>query len=371
MQLKALVLEDNDDHFNLIRESLAHYDESNTVALFHEKTLSGALSKLGTQDFDFFLCDLSLPDSSIEKTVETLKSLRSATPIVVLTSFRDDEIAKELVKNEIQDYLPKDELTENVLQRMCFLAMERKKEQVKLQQRDEDMQIFCSSLSHDFQSHIGNIKALSVLLKDSLVKRVELEQSEEKWFGFLQESASDLSFLVGGLSQFLLADYKIPKSENVDLVKLFNDLFVMDFGLNEQKPNFIIKNSLPIIKGSHALLTLLFHNLISNSVKYNENKPCVTIEGISNLDKASYDILLTDNGIGIKSEHRSEVFKPFQRLHDDEKYKGSGLGLSIVKRIAEKHSAKVEIESKTGEGSTFIVSFPEKLIIKNSESMPI
>ena len=98
-------------------------------------SLSWGLKKLQQEEYDVCLCDLSLPDSPREATIESLQAVETATPIVVLTSLNDIEIDRQLIQAGIQDYLPKDELSEVMLLRVCMHAIERK----RLQQQVEVM----------------------------------------------------------------------------------------------------------------------------------------------------------------------------------------------------------------------------------------
>jgi signal transduction histidine kinase len=92
-------------------------------------------------------------------------------------------------------------------------------------------------------------------------------------------------------------------------------------------------------------------NLIANAIKFSNGKPVIHIYSETKGDKVI--IYVKDNGIGMDESDTSKIFNPFQRLHGKSEYEGSGIGLSICKRIVELHGGKISVESKKGEGSTF------------------
>jgi light-regulated signal transduction histidine kinase (bacteriophytochrome) len=105
--------------------------------------------------------------------------------------------------------------------------------------------------------------------------------------------------------------------------------------------------------------TQVFHNLINNAIKYSRNgiKPEIHISGKEFADE--WVISVSDNGIGIEKDYFDKIFTLFQRLHKKNEYSGTGMGLSIVKKIIEKQGGKIWLESTIGEGSTFRFSIPK------------
>ncbi len=119
----------------------------------------------------------------------------------------------------------------------------------------------------------------------------------------------------------------------------------------------ITASKMPTIMADRSQMFQLFLNLISNAVKYNESKePDLVIKARRN--GANYVISFADNGIGIAEEYREKVFEIFQRLHPREKYSGTGIGLTLCKRIVERHKGKIWVEKNGSKGSVFYVSLP-------------
>ena len=118
-----------------------------------------------------------------------------------------------------------------------------------------------------------------------------------------------------------------------------------------------VASEMPVVTGDEHQLTRLFQNLISNSIKFRgSEKPKISICS----DKAGNEWLffVSDNGIGISPRHQERIFQIFQRLHPADKYPGSGIGLTIAKRIVERHGGRIWVESEEGKGATFYFTIP-------------
>jgi signal transduction histidine kinase len=118
---------------------------------------------------------------------------------------------------------------------------------------------------------------------------------------------------------------------------------------------------LPGIAGAENQLFYLFKNLISNAIKFQPkgNVPLISIK--AETEGPFVKISVSDNGLGIAAEHHKKIFEMFRRLHSREAYEGTGMGLSICKKIMEKHGGKITVESAPGNGSTFTCWFPAVL----------
>ena len=115
----------------------------------------------------------------------------------------------------------------------------------------------------------------------------------------------------------------------------------------------------------------LFQNLTSNGLKYHKpgSHPVLSIKNVSS-ENGFHTISFEDNGIGLEERHRERIFKPFSRLHSGKEYNGSGLGLFICKKIVTGHNGTIIVQSKIGEGSTFIITLPEKQTVEKKVKIP-
>jgi light-regulated signal transduction histidine kinase (bacteriophytochrome) len=125
----------------------------------------------------------------------------------------------------------------------------------------------------------------------------------------------------------------------------------------EENNATITYDSLPSVMGDEKLLVKLFQNLIGNAIKYRSQEiPQIHINVKE--EKNQYLFSVKDNGIGIDSEHLNRIFTIFQRLHTNEKYEGTGIGLAIVQKIVHQHGGQIWAESELGKGTTFYFTLP-------------
>ncbi len=117
---------------------------------------------------------------------------------------------------------------------------------------------------------------------------------------------------------------------------------------------------LPAVRGDYGMLVSLFQNLIGNALKYRDpdRKPVIRISAAKAYGQ--WVVSVTDNGIGMAPENLDRIFGVFQRLHSRQQYGGSGIGLAICKKVAERHQGRIWVESTLGEGSAFHVCLPDK-----------
>jgi light-regulated signal transduction histidine kinase (bacteriophytochrome) len=120
----------------------------------------------------------------------------------------------------------------------------------------------------------------------------------------------------------------------------------------------IITEKLPTVSGDRVQMTQLIQNLISNAIKFSETRPRIEIKTAKKED-GLWEFSVSDNGIGIPEGYKKKIFVLFQRLHDRQKFMGSGIGLAICKRIVERHGGTIWFESKEGKGTTFYFTLRE------------
>jgi signal transduction histidine kinase len=123
-----------------------------------------------------------------------------------------------------------------------------------------------------------------------------------------------------------------------------------------EKKAIIRVGEIPHVMGHQSYLTQLFVNLISNALKFNNRKPFIDIKG-ETIGRRVF-IHIIDNGIGIEREEIPKIFEPFSRLNPRLKFEGTGIGLTICKRIVNLHDGKIEVDSMPGQGTTITIDLP-------------
>lgn len=227
--------------------------------------------------------------------------------------------------------------------------------------RNEQHDAFLNAVTHELKTPISSIRLYLETLKSRPV-------TDEKRQEFYDIMLADNDRLLGTVEQVLQASRTREKQRlmnltEIDLSKLLTDTIklVRDSNhLDEGAIRYTAPATSPKVLGDHKELQIAFVNLLDNAVKYSRGAPKISIRmKMSRSGKA--DILVRDNGIGIKRSDLKRVFKRFYRVPnlDAAAAKGTGLGLPIVREIIEKHGGRVKAESRGEEkGSTFIVQLP-------------
>ncbi len=163
----------------------------------------------------------------------------------------------------------------------------------------------------------------------------------------------------------------------VDLAKVARDVVADLEERIEQVGGKVVVGELPVVEADPAQMRQLLQNLIVNGLKFHrpEQKPQVTVFGrifdtkprSVTAAKALCQIIVEDDGIGFDEKYLDRIFQPFQRLHSSSEYEGTGIGLSICRRIAERHGGEISANSQPGQGSTFIVTLR---VHHSKETMP-
>lgn len=360
--MKVFVIEDNPDHLLLIEDALHSIVDTN-IQIESASLLADAIKRLNAEKFDICLCDLNLPDSRTEDTVKWLSTHSLELPIVTLTSLNSNELAKDLLQHGVQDFIPKEDISPQLLYRTCHYAIERWKHQFLMDEHNKDMQAFCSSLSHDFNAHISRIMSVSEAIKTNFEKRLTLSSEDKQWFGYLDTSTKAVLTLVTNLQQYLTLGHNKREFITISLNKVMEYTYLSLKMATEKEFELHYPKSLPSVSGNGELLQLMLQNLINNSIKFNENKPIVSIT--CQEDDRFITLTLQDNGIGFDPVQANNIFSPFYRLANGKKFGGTGLGLSIVKRVIEHHNGQITVTSEVGQGTTFTLRLP-KVQLKNS-----
>lgn len=354
--MNIVIIEDNRDHFELISDILYEAYEK-TIKVIHFQTLTEGLQHVKTHNVDLLLCDLKLPDSGIDQTVIKLKNIEDAPAIIVLTSLNDELLADQLVKQGIQDYIPKDDISASHLIRTCRYAIERRKLNRELVNKNEDYQAFCYSLTHDFRSSLWQIFQFAELFKKETVKRgIDVSSLPFEHLDKICEKVGNIQNIVDDLQSYLSLEVAQSKKTRFNLSVPLNSAIDNLSDLVESRGVRIDRSALPDICGNLAQIQLLLHNLVVNAIHYND-KQSPHIRVFANEDSPYfYTITIEDNGPGIAADELDRIFIPFERGSSSARHSGSGLGLSIVKKVVQYHKGRINVESTPGDGTRFIIS---------------
>lgn len=240
-----------------------------------------------------------------------------------------------------------------------------------LDDSNKELEQFAYVASHDLQEPLRKITAFSDLLNEQYAGNLEGDGSV--YLSRITAAAVRMRLLITDLLEYSRAG-KID-TEKVKLVKLTKVITEMleDFEIAiKEKSAKIILQELPKVKGSDTEYRQVLQNLISNSLKF--SKPGINPEITISSDTASQELIsrfptldttksyhwikVSDNGIGFENQHADRIFSIFQRLHGKKEYEGTGIGLSITRKIIEKNGGVIFAESIQGKGATFHIILP-------------
>lgn len=231
--------------------------------------------------------------------------------------------------------------------------LEHKVEQ--LQKLNEELSQYTYAVSHDLRAPLRALINYSRFLQEDFGDK--LNEIGEDYIQSIAENALYMEELVVDLLEYSRIGRIKPKTNEVDLGKLLDNIISkLHPGDNVQ---IILPPKLPIIQGSELHLEQIFSNLLSNAFKFNMTlKPQITVEC---LDKGNvWEFAVRDNGIGIDPKYFDKIFRIFQRLHTQEEYEGTGIGLAIVKKAIEEQGGTVWVVSAPNKGSVFSFTLPKK-----------
>ena len=228
----------------------------------------------------------------------------------------------------------------------------------ELEIRNKELEQFASVLSHDIKSPLTSIIIAKQLLED--IKTVHSGDSDAKWFNIIQKSAEKINSIVNGVLAYYKGDSFSQHLEKNNLTKLISSLIPVLPAAKKVEINY--PQNGPIVYLNKTQLEQIFLNLLNNSIRYND-KETVKINIDFRENDSHYIFSVSDNGIGIAKADYNKIFHLFTSLpsKDETLSKGYGIGLSTVKKIVDRNSGTIEIDSKKGKGSTFTFSIKKQV----------
>ncbi len=226
---------------------------------------------------------------------------------------------------------------------------------LKLTFSNEELEDFTSVVSHDLKAPLRAIHNYANFLQHDLSGKLEEEQ--EMYLNNLVDTVKQSEVLLDEVLVLSSIGKNQLMIERVDL-----GLFLQELTNSFRLPSevkIVINDDFPAIDADHTILRQIFQNMIFNSIKYNNStEKCIEI-GWELLDTENLVFFVRDNGIGIESRFFDRIFLPFQRLHSNEEYEGTGMGLAIVQKSVNRLGWSIRVESILRKGSTFIMTIPE------------
>lgn len=411
--IKILVVDDREDNLFSI-ETILEKDGYNII-----KATSGRAALkilLHQHDFTLILMDVQMPDMNGFETASLIyqRERLKHIPIIFITAHNQGEekmyegyklggvdfiykpinpellrfkvsVFADLYKKNHQLMLQEKKLTAvNVNLEKEIEERKINEEKIKLLNQQlvennehlrstiEELDRFAYVASHDLQEPLRKI----MLFSDKILTRFhnKIDKEADVYFQKIVKASERMQHLVNDLLKFSKHTNDVYGFEKTDLNEVLIDVLSDIEHHIQKKEAKIYTDTLPVVWAVPSQIRQLFQNIINNSLKFTKEGfvPEVYIksekvEG-SKLDGVSkeleshtfYKIYIRDNGIGFDPKYSEDIFVVFKRLHSYHEFEGTGIGLSICKKIMDKHGGFIKAESIPNEGSTFIITFPEK-----------
>lgn len=272
---------------------------------------------------------------------ETLTELDGET---VIDGLLRDITERKLTEAEIQQL--NQTLENRVLERTA-----------QLEATNKELETFAYSISHDLRSPIRQVYSFADLLQQSL-QSIELSEEVDNYVGMIMTLTKRAGKMIDDLMEFSTTGRLEMFFSTIDMNSLVQEIKQQVIPQNQDRTIIWDVESLPAINGDRTLLRIVWQNLIENAVKYTSYRDIAEINIGSSRNSSGITFFIKDNGVGFDMQYVERIFGIFQRLHSNEEFEGSGIGLANVQRIIHRHGGRIWTKSAENQGTTFYFSLP-------------
>lgn len=354
--MNVLVVDDDKVDRITVRELL-----SDGFSIFEAESQLQAQELLNTHHVDCVLLDYLIPGTD---SIGLLKEFAQQNlPVIMLTGEGNEHVAVSAMKHGAQDYINKRNLSTELLSRtvnnavdtialkralnekqaeLVFTNDELKSKVAELERLNTDLENLIHMVAHDLREPLRNLSSFSDLLRNELGTGISLRSRE--YLDFLKGNARRLAALIDSVRALTRVVYAKIAPEQVDLNLLLNDI-LKEFAKPITDRSVVIKyRSLPVITGLPPLLKELLRNLIANALQYGAQEELV-IEICADVQGSATTLTVRNNGEPIEEQHLNKVFIPFYRISTIRDERSPGMGLTLCRKIVERHGGRIWIES--------------------------
>ena len=386
---KILAVDDSTTYLHLLAEALS--GEGYDVILAYSG--EDALEMLAVQQVDCILLDLMMPGIGGKETCRRIKQapgLRDI-PLIMLTAREEREAMIEGLGAGADDYLPKSSDLEVLrarlraqLRRRQFeeenrhvrnqllraeveasaasaareLAETRARLVDELEQKNRELESFSYTVSHDLRAPLRAIDGFTAALSEDYAHL--FDERAQRYMQRVQSAARRMSELIDDLLKLSRLGRAAIHPQTVDLSAIVRHIAEgIEKASPERDTRFVIQPGVSA-EADPRMMRVLFENLLGNAWKFTSRTPNAVIEFGSRDMNGQRVYFVIDNGAGFDMASAEKLFAPFQRLHSDEDYPGTGIGLATVRRIVERHGGRIWAEAEKNQGARFFwtLDFP-------------
>jgi two-component system sensor histidine kinase/response regulator len=375
---RLLICDDESELVRALCEILAAQGYSTTGACSGQQAIDAlrAVAASETTQFDVLITDLMMP------VIDGISLLRAAQDIdnnlvsVVMSGHGTIDTAVAAMKAGALDYILKPfnlRVAMPVLSRALAVrrlrldnaalhqqvanrTVELESANRDLRSANRELDAFAHSVSHDLRQPLSVMIGFAELLIGE--KPGPLNSKQKEFLGDIRTSGTRLLRLTGELLQFSRLGQQALKKQVVNMTVLVGDILHTMQAAEPHRNIDLRVGALPDVSADPSLLRLVLTNLLSNAFKFTHHISNPTIEVTGQLRPGEATYCVRDNGAGFNMADAHRLFSMFQRLHHDGEFEGSGVGLSIVQRILERHGGTISAEGQAGQGAAFTFTLP-------------
>jgi signal transduction histidine kinase len=389
--LRVLIVEDSEDDCLLILRELRKggYEPLSERV----ETPEAMRASLRKGCWDLIISDYVLPRFSGLAALDLLKESNQDLPFIIVSGNIGEDIAVDAMRAGAHDYILKGNLTrltpavERELRevevrrerRRAEEALKRSHEElerrvherteelraskaelerliIEIERSNRDLEQFAYVASHDLQEPLRMVRGFLELLEQRY--GALLDDKAGSYIRHAVDGAERMGQLIRDLLLYSRVRRTTWEPGKIDMNEVLQ-LALQNCSVSIKKSGARVNSDpLPVVRGEKTQLVLLLQNLLVNAVKFRHPVRLPEISITTRRSGEMWDFIVQDNGIGIAREQHERIFMIFQRLHDRRKYKGTGIGLAICRRIIEYHGGQIRVESMPDKGATFIFSLP-------------
>ncbi|MDJ0716493.1 MAG: PAS domain S-box protein [Prochloraceae cyanobacterium] len=226
----------------------------------------------------------------------------------------------------------------------------------ELVRSNAELEQFAYIASHDLQEPLQTVASYAKLLQRRYQN--ELDSKANKYIYYIVDGAKRMQRQINDLLEYSRIDKKNKSCELIDCNKIFSEAIGNLSSAIRQNQALVIAKDLPVLMADPSQMLQLFQNLIGNAIKYrSEEAPLIMVKAMQ--QKNYWLFSVRDNGIGIDAKYSKRIFQIFQRLHSQDEYPGTGIGLAICEKIVKHHGGRIWVDSQPQQGSTFYFTLAE------------
>lgn len=330
-----------------------------------------ALALVAAEHPAVVLLDVKLPDINGFEVCRQLKTNSATASTMVLQVSADLVEGSDKIRGleggadgYLTEPMTPDELVATVRsyvrlhlseEKLAATNRELRRQARNLQRSNEDLQQFAYAVSHDLQEPLRAIGVYSQLLAERY--RDQVDEEVQEFIGYITDGVERTQALITDLLQYSRVELQNKAMTLVNCNELC-DRVLQDLQLRIEETNAQITHDLlPTVWADSRRIAQVFRNLLSNALKFHGAQP-PRVHVSAARKGGEWYFTVKDNGIGIDPQFHERIFLIFQRLHLRQDYPGTGIGLALCKKIIEQHGGSIWVESRLGEGATFIFTLP-------------